>query len=183
MIEEINIKLIIPHPNNPRLIKDDKFKKLVQSIKDFPEMLQVRPIVVDDNMIVLGGNMRLRAFIEAGLKRVPIIKASALTPEQQTRFIIVDNAGFGGFIAYSGSWIPTTDAGVIDDYQVRVTQTSGGFVGGTLATWLNMADGPHFWSVSEFYNGSNAASLTVEFRNAATGNIVESAFVQLEASF
>ena len=95
----------------------------------------------------------------------------------------IDNAGFGGFIAYSGSWIPTTDAGVIDDYQVRVTQTSGGFVGGTLATWLNMADGPHFWSVSEFYNGSNAASLTVEFRNAATGNIVESAFVQLEASF
>lgn len=95
MIEEINIKLVIPHPNNPRLIKDDKFKKLVQSIKDFPEMLQLRPIVVDDNMIVLGGNMRLRACIEAGLKRVPIIKASALTPEQQKRFIIVDNAGFG----------------------------------------------------------------------------------------
>jgi site-specific DNA-methyltransferase (adenine-specific) len=95
MIEEINIKLVIPHPNNPRLIKDDKFKKLVQSIKDFPEMLQLRPIVVDDNMIVLGGNMRLRACIEAGLKRVPIIKASALTAEQQKRFIITDNVGFG----------------------------------------------------------------------------------------
>jgi DNA modification methylase len=95
MIEEINIKLVIPHPNNPRLIKDDKFKKLVQSIKDFPEMLQLRPIVVDDNMIVLGGNMRLRACIEAGLNRVPIIKASALTPEQQKRFIITDNVGFG----------------------------------------------------------------------------------------
>jgi DNA modification methylase len=95
MIEEINIKLVIPHPNNPRLIKDDKFKKLVKSIKEFPEMLQLRPIVVDDNMIVLGGNMRLRACIEAGLKRVPIIKASALTPEQQKRFIITDNVGFG----------------------------------------------------------------------------------------
>jgi len=95
MIEEINIKLVIPHPNNPRLIKDDKFKKLVKSIKEFPEMLQLRPIIVDDNCVVLGGNMRLRACIEAGLKRVPIIKASALTPEQQKRFIITDNVGFG----------------------------------------------------------------------------------------
>jgi len=95
MIEHINIKLVIPHPNNPRLIKDDKFKKLVQSIKDFPEMLELRPIVVDDNYIVLGGNMRLRACKEAGLKRVPIIKASNLTPEQQKRFIITDNVGFG----------------------------------------------------------------------------------------
>jgi len=95
MIEEINIKLVIPHPNNPRLIKDDKFKKLVKSIKEFPEMLQLRPIIVDDNCVVLGGNMRLRACIEAGLKRVPIIKASALTPEQQKRFIISDNVGIG----------------------------------------------------------------------------------------
>lgn len=95
MIEEINIKLVIPHPNNPRLIKDDKFKKLVKSIKEFPEMLQLRPIIVDDNCVVLGGNMRLRACIEAGLKRVPIIKASALTAEQQKRFIITDNVGFG----------------------------------------------------------------------------------------
>jgi DNA modification methylase len=95
MIEEINIKLVIPHPNNPRLIKDDKFKKLVKSIKEFPEMLQLRPIIVDDNCVVLGGNMRLRACIEAGLKRVPIIKASTLTPEQQKRFIISDNVGFG----------------------------------------------------------------------------------------
>ena len=95
MIEEINIKLVIPHPNNPRLIKDDKFKKLVKSIKEFPEMLNLRPIVVDDNYVVLGGNMRLRACIEAGLKRVPIIKASALTAEQQKRFIITDNVGFG----------------------------------------------------------------------------------------
>ena len=95
MIEEINIKLVIPHPNNPRLIRDDKFKKLVKSIKEFPEMLQLRPIIVDDNCVVLGGNMRLRACIEAGLKRVPIIKASALTPEQQKRFIITDNVGFG----------------------------------------------------------------------------------------
>lgn len=95
MIEEINIKLVIPHPNNPRTIRDHKFKQLVKSIKEFPEMLQLRPIIVDDNCVVLGGNMRLRACIEAGLKRVPIIKASTLTPEQQKRFIISDNVGFG----------------------------------------------------------------------------------------
>jgi DNA modification methylase len=95
MIEEINIKLIIPHPNNPRFIRDDKFKKLVKSIKEFPEMLQLRPIIVDDNCVVLGGNMRLRACKEAGIERVPIIKASSLTAEQQKRFIISDNVGFG----------------------------------------------------------------------------------------
>jgi len=108
MIENINIKLIIPHPNNPRIIKDDKFKRLVKSIIEFPEMLQLRPIIVDDNMVVLGGNMRLRACKEAGLTRVPIIKASALTAEQQKRFIITDNVGFGewDWDALANEWDP-----------------------------------------------------------------------------
>ena len=83
------------NPNNPRLIKDDKFKKLVQSIKEFPQMLELRPIVVNDDMIVLGGNMRLKACKEAGLKEVPVIKASDLTEEQQRAFIIKDNVGYG----------------------------------------------------------------------------------------
>ena len=95
MITTIKISDIKPNPNNPRLIKDDKFKKLVQSIKDFPEMLSLRPIVVNDDMIVLGGNMRLKACKEAGLKEVPIIKASELSEEQQREFIIKDNVGFG----------------------------------------------------------------------------------------
>ena len=95
MIEEVNIKLIIPNPSNPRIIKDTKFTKLVKSIKDFPEMLALRPIVVDEYMIVLGGNMRLKACIEAGLKRVPVIKASMLTADQQKEFIIKDNVGYG----------------------------------------------------------------------------------------
>jgi ParB-like nuclease domain len=95
MIEKVKIKEIKPNPNNPRLIKDDKFKKLVKSIQDFPEMLEIRPIVVNDEMIVLGGNMRLKACIEAGLKEIPIIKASNLTIEQQNEFIIKDNVGFG----------------------------------------------------------------------------------------
>jgi hypothetical protein len=89
------IKDIKTNPNNPRYIKDEKFKKLVQSIKELPEMLQLRPIVVNDDMVVLGGNMRLKACQKAGLKEVPIIKASDLTPEQQNEFIIKDNIGFG----------------------------------------------------------------------------------------
>jgi len=67
----------------------------VKSIQDFPEMLKLRPIVVNDDMIVLGGNMRLKACKEAGLKEVPIIKASNLTEQQQKEFIIKDNVGFG----------------------------------------------------------------------------------------
>ena len=83
------------NPNNPRILKDDKFAKLTQSIKDFPQMLDIRPIVVNDDMIVLGGNMRLKACKEAGLKEVPVIKVNDLTEEQQREFIIKDNVGFG----------------------------------------------------------------------------------------
>ena len=86
-----DITKIKNNPNNPRILKDDKFKKLVQSIKDFPEMLELRPIVVTSDMIVLGGNMRLKACREAGLKEVPIIIADNITEEQQREFIIKDN--------------------------------------------------------------------------------------------
>jgi len=82
------------NPNNPRLIKDDKFTKLVQSIKDFPEMLDIRPIVVNKDMIILGGNMRFKACKEAGLKEVPII-ITDLTEEQQKEFLIKDNVSGG----------------------------------------------------------------------------------------
>ena len=83
------------NPNNPRIIKDEKFDQLVQSIKDFPKMLELRPIVVNDDMVVLGGNMRLKACKAAGLKEVPVIKASDLTEDEQKQFIIKDNVGFG----------------------------------------------------------------------------------------
>ena len=91
----MKINLIKPNPNNPRIIKDDKFKKLVQSIQDFPQMLELRPIVIDENNIVLGGNMRLKACQELGLKDVPTIYAKDLTEEQKKEFIIKDNVGFG----------------------------------------------------------------------------------------
>jgi DNA modification methylase len=82
------------NPNNPRLIKDDKFKKLVQSIKDFPEMLNIRPIVVNQDMIILGGNMRYKACKEAGLKEIPVI-ITDLTEDQQREFLIKDNTSGG----------------------------------------------------------------------------------------
>lgn len=91
----VKLSQIKSNPNNPRLIKDDKFQKLVNSITEFPEMLNIRPIVVNDDMIVLGGNMRLKACKEAGLKQVPVIMASDLTEDQQRRFIIADNVGYG----------------------------------------------------------------------------------------
>ena len=94
-IKIVDIKTVKPNPSNPRHIKDHKFTQLVKSIRHFPEMLQLRPIVVDADNIVLGGNMRLKACIEAGLKEVPIIVASELTDEQQKEFIIKDNVGFG----------------------------------------------------------------------------------------
>ena len=94
-IETIQISKIKLNPNNPRLIKDDKFKKLVQSIIDFPEMLNIRPIVVNEDMIILGGNMRFKACKEAGLKEVPIIKASGLSAEKQREFLIKDNVSGG----------------------------------------------------------------------------------------
>ena len=82
------------NPNNPRIIKDDKFKKLVQSIKDFPEMLDIRPIVVNKDGIILGGNMRFKACIEAGIKEPPY-KVVDLTDEQQKEFLIKDNVSGG----------------------------------------------------------------------------------------
>jgi len=93
--EKVKIEKVRLSANNPRVIKNDKFKKLVKSIKDFPDMLKLRPIVVDETMTVLGGNMRLRACLEAGLKEVYIIKASDFTDEQKKEFVIKDNSSFG----------------------------------------------------------------------------------------
>jgi ParB-like chromosome segregation protein Spo0J len=93
--KQTKLSEIKPNPNNPRVIKDHKFAQLVKSIKDFPEMLQIRPIVVNAEMVVLGGNMRLKACKEAGLKEVPVILADSLTEQQQKEFIIKDNVGFG----------------------------------------------------------------------------------------
>jgi ParB-like chromosome segregation protein Spo0J len=90
----LSINKVKQNPNNPRTIKDDKFKKLVKSLQDFPDMAKVRPIVVNKDMIVLGGNMRLKAMKEAGWKEVPV-EVVDWSEEQQREFIIKDNVGFG----------------------------------------------------------------------------------------
>jgi site-specific DNA-methyltransferase (adenine-specific) len=94
-----NITEIKPNPNNPRIIKDEKFAKLVKSIQDFPDMLNKRPLVcytdTDGQFVVLGGNMRLKAAKECKLKEIPIILADEWTAEQRAEFLIKDNVGFG----------------------------------------------------------------------------------------
>ena len=94
----MKVKDIKQNHNNPRVIKDDKFHKLVHSIKEFPQMMELRPIIINDENIVLGGNMRLAALKELGYKDIPdewVKKASDLTPEQEKEFIIKDNVGYG----------------------------------------------------------------------------------------
>jgi len=95
MKQQVKISKVKGNPSNPRIIKNDKFKKLVKSLKEFPEMLKLRPIVVDEDMIVLGGNMRLKASKEAGLSEVWIDVAEGLTEDQKKEFIVKDNVGFG----------------------------------------------------------------------------------------
>ena len=95
MKQQVKISKVKGNPSNPRIIKNDKFKKLVKSIKEFPEMLKLRPIVVDEDFMVLGGNMRLKASKEAGLSEVWIDIAEGLTEEQKKEFIVKDNVGFG----------------------------------------------------------------------------------------
>jgi len=93
-MESIAISKVRPNSDNPRYIKDEKFKKLVQSLKDFPEMANARPIVVNKEMVALGGNMRLKAMQEAGWTEVPV-KVVDWSEEKQREFIIKDNVGFG----------------------------------------------------------------------------------------
>lgn len=91
----MNARDIKPNSDNPRIIKDDKFKKLVQSLKDFPEMATVRPVVINEDNIILGGNMRYKAMVEAGWDDIPITQVKGWTKEQEREFIIKDNVSGG----------------------------------------------------------------------------------------
>jgi len=121
MIQRVNINTIKANPSNPRVIKDDKFKALVKSIKNFPEMLELRPIVVNSENIILGGNMRLRACKEAGLTEVPIIYASSLDKDKQNEFIIKDNVGYGewDWDTLANEW----DADLLADWGLDIPET------------------------------------------------------------
>ena len=108
---------------NPRFIKDDKFKKLVKSIKEFPKMMDLRPIVIDGDGTILGGNMRYRALLELGYKELPdnwVKKASELTDEEKQRFIIQDNTGMGewDFEMLNNEW----DVELLDEWGVDMPE-------------------------------------------------------------
>lgn len=98
-ILSVKISRIKPNPKNPRTIRDEKFEKLKKSIQDFPDMLMKRPLVcftdTDSKLVVLGGNMRLKAAQDLGLKELPVILADGWTEEQKAEFLIKDNVGFG----------------------------------------------------------------------------------------
>lgn len=123
-IEKVKTSTLKLNPANPRTIKDEKFAQLVRSVRDFPQMLEIRPIVVNNKMEVLGGNMRLRACIEAGLMEVPIIRADDLTDDQQREFIIKDNVGFGewNWEALANEW----DAVELSDWGLDVPDFAAG---------------------------------------------------------
>ncbi len=113
----MKINQIKTNPSNPRFIKDDKFKKLVKSIKDFPKMMELRPIIIDENNMVLGGNMRLKALEELKYIDIPenwVKKENELTEDQKKEFIIKDNVGFGDWEweQLSNEW----DAELLDEW-------------------------------------------------------------------
>ena len=114
----VNINEVKPNPKNPRQIKDGKFQKLVKSIQEFPDMLNKRPLIVftdvDNKYVVLGGNMRLKACKEVGIKEIPIIVADEWTEEQKAEFLIKDNVGFGewDWDSLANEW----DAEKLDDW-------------------------------------------------------------------
>jgi ParB-like chromosome segregation protein Spo0J len=94
-VKYVKIKEVKGNDKNPRYIRDENFRKLVRSIEEFPQMMDIRPIVVNEDMVALGGNMRLKACKEAGLKEVPVIIVEGLSEKEQREFIIKDNVGYG----------------------------------------------------------------------------------------
>jgi hypothetical protein len=115
----VKLSKLKKNPDNPRIIRDEKFARLKKSLKEFPQMMELRPIVVDEDGIVLGGNMRLAALQSLGITEIPdewVKRADELTDEQKQRFIISDNCAFGDWyfdrIANEWSDLPLADWGL-----------------------------------------------------------------------
>lgn len=94
-IQYVDISTIKPNKNNPRTITEEKLEDLKESLRKYPRLLELRPLVVDDKGFVLGGNMRLRAINELGIEKVPVLKVSNLTSKKRRRFILLDNVTYG----------------------------------------------------------------------------------------
>ena len=159
MKQQISISKVKGNPKNPRIIKNDKFKKLVKSIKEFPEMLEKRPIIVDENMVVLGGNMRLKASKDAGLKEVWIDIATGWTQEQKDKFVVKDNVSFGEWdwtmLANEWNSVDITDWG-LDVWQNLDDNTNKINKGDENSEWVGMP---------EFEAKENSLKIIVHFEN------------------
>lgn len=94
-IQTLQISNIKPNSNNPRIVNKAKFEKLKESIKELPEMLQLRPLILNEDNVILGGNMRYKALVELGYTEVPVIRAESLTERQAQEFLIKDNLSYG----------------------------------------------------------------------------------------
>ena len=137
---KLKINELKSNESNPRVIKDHKFKKLIKSIKDFPQMLELRPIIIDENNIILGGNMRYRACKSAGLKEVPVKIAKGLTEEQKKEFIVKDNVGYGEWEwdSLGNEW----DSTVLEEWGLDVWQNIDDTVNkiNSMEEWVGMPD-------------------------------------------
>ena len=159
MIEKVKINQIHRNPNNPRLIRDDRFKKLVKSIIEFPEMLKLRPIVVVEKNVILGGNMRYKACQQIGLKEVYIIKAKNLTEKKRKQFVIKDNVGFGEWEwdMLSNEW----NSSELEDWGLDVWQNPDDVV-----AMVNKGDEYSEWvGMPEFESKEDAIKVVVNFLN------------------
>jgi hypothetical protein len=159
MIEQIKSYKIKGNPNNPRIVKDSKFQKLVASIKEFPEMLKLRPIVVDENMTILGGNMRWKASKEAGLKDVWIIQADNLTDAKKKEFIIKDNVNYGewNWDILANEW----NTSELDDWGMDIWKNFDDMV-----QTVNASNENDEWvGMPEFQSKDDTLKLIVHFEN------------------
>lgn len=153
---KVKISDIKSNPENPRLIKDHKFKKLVESIKEFPEMLEKRPIVVDENMMILGGNMRFKASQEVGLKEISIIKAEGWSEKQKKEFVIKDNVNYGewDWDILANAWENTE----LNDWGLDVWQTNDS------AEMVNKGDESSEWiGMPEFEKTDKDIKIIISF--------------------
>lgn len=171
----INIQDIKPNPGNPRTIKDDRFKKLVKSIQEFPAMMELRPIVVDDQMVILGGNMRYHALKHLAYKLIPetwVKKASDLTEEEKRRFIIADNVGFGDWdyeqLAESWTSDPLPEWGMDfeerDDVDIRIEEKE---IKGFVKTHILLSFSPDLFIEIKEYLQKIKDTVGVEYEQAS----------------
>jgi len=167
----MKLSAIHPNPKNPRTIKDDRFKKLVKSIQEFPKMMELRPIITDETGMVLGGNQRLKALKELGMKEIPdswVKKASDLTEEERARFIIVDNVEVGdwdeGLLSEDYSLEDLQDWGVelesyepeTQEYEGKNTELTDDNLSGEMKIVLKFSDEERYWLVKEALEKINA---------------------------